>query len=175
MKNLFYFAAVAMVCAGFASCSKGDDSKPESKKDYLYSSIKYEYTYSGAIYDLVNIEVVAKKNGVATDSANIDRSNGKITIAFDQLEPNTKTSIEVVYTRNSKDVDAAKSYERRAVLNKYATRHFSDGSTESGGNIENIISSTSISSNEIAEYFDLVINKKSTYSAELDTNGNLKR
>lgn len=133
MKKLMFFAAAMLMCFSTA-CSDSDDNGDNggtTKKEYVKSTVKLDYVYSGALFDLIDITTVEVLiDGKKSTTATVSKGDGSIKIDFGAVKPLSKATVNILTERNSNAVDETKTYDHKSNFNYTVTRHFSDNTTD---------------------------------------------
>lgn len=129
------FFAAAMLMFFTTACSDSDDNGGNggtTKKEYVKTTLKLDYTYSGAFYDLVDITTVEVLiDGTKASNATVTKAGeGSIKVDFGTIKPLSKATVNILAERNGSAVDESKTYNHKSNFNYTVTRHFSDNTTD---------------------------------------------
>lgn len=176
MKKLMFFAAAMMLSLANVSCSDSDDNGDNgggtTTKEYVKTTATLNYTYTGAIFELIDItsvEVFVDEVKVANPA--ITESTGSIKIDLGVLKPLSKANVYINTERNDTAVDETKTYNHKTNFEFTVTRHFSDNTTDSVVKKMTGHSISGIDVEKIEEYLELYRNDSS--SIEINSQGAL--
>lgn len=172
-KHFLFWAAAAALSLGFVGCSDDSDDFKEEDKIFAYSTIEVVCDYTGAYFELVDLNLDINFNSTLADAKYTinDNKKDKLTITFTKMGANATAHVKLTGTRNETAVDASKTYGRSEVYQINVTRHFTDGSTSKGGDMSFKHGVSSIDKNKLEEY----ITKFGTteFTSNLDNEGKL--
>lgn len=172
-KHFLFFVAAATLSLGFVGCSDDSDDFNDEGKTFAYSTIEVVCDYTGAYYELVdlNLDVDFTSNLADAKYSVNDNKKDQMTITFTKMAANAATRIKLTGTRNETAIDASKTYSRSEIYQIKVTRHFTDGTTGQGGNMTFKHGLSGIDKDKMEEY----ITKFGTtdFTCNLDGEGNL--
>lgn len=176
IRKFGFFAMATVLSFVFTSCGEEEVVVEEGPK-YTESSIVFTYDYSGKVYDLVDLSYeVLFNEGTEACSYSSNVETGKISLSFTKVKPLSSISVKIVGSRNANPVDMADgiAYDRRDTPRFSITRHFDDGSIDSGGDIHSgSTNATGLDKLTLEEYISTSISR--TFTVNLDEEGYLNR
>ena len=132
-KKLGFIVLTLALSLGFAACSGGSKQGDELTKEYACSSVIFNLDYSGAYYELVDLDVDVYVNEVKAKNLTVKESAGNINFEVGGLPSLASVKIYLSQTRNSTPVDSSKSYSSSIHPEFFVTRYYTNGTFDNGG------------------------------------------